>query len=116
MCQDTLRRKQTCLLVKDRTKKLICRAQALHQKITFSILDHLNGLSHSLQFDRVVNNRKLRHIDVFLTANLLYDCLITDKNHINQAQIYRLRCSRNGMVINAPGRDHLFLDIAALQV
>ena len=116
MSQDTLRRKQTCILVQDCTKKLICRAQTLHQEIAFSILDHLNGLSNCFQFDRVVNDGKLSHIDILLTANLLYDCPITDKNHINQAQIYRLRCSRNGMVINAPGRDHLFLDIAALQV
>ena len=84
MGKRTLRRKKTCLLIKDCTEEFVRRAQTLHKEIALSLTDHLHSLSDCRKLVGIMDYGKDRDIDTFFLACISNQCFITDEGDIGK--------------------------------
>ena len=78
-------------------------------------MDHLDCLGDSLEFDRLVDDVELLHIDTEFGAGLTDKVLVTYESNFHESHLGSLGTGLDGVLIHGPGRDHLLADTLFLE-
>ena len=116
VAQEGLRRKETGLLVENGAEELVSAAESLHQDISLSIVNHLHGVGHCLQFIRIVNNLELGNVNAVLPAHIGDHLCIAHEGSGYETQVNSLGSGLDSMLINCPCGNHLLADTLFLKV
>ena len=116
VAQDALRGQETGFLVQDGAEELVGGAETLHQDFALTVMDHLDGFSHGLQFVLDVLDLKLGDVDVVVGANLLDEVLVTHEGALDEALVGGQGGRLDGMLVDSPRCHHLLADVLRLEL
>ena len=92
MCEGSLWREKSGLLVEDGPEELVSRAESLHKNVSLAFPDHCNSLSHCRKLGRIVDDCEFRDVDSLLLTNFPDHILVTEGS-LDQSEVNSLcRC------------------------
>ena len=115
VAKKALRREKAGLLVEDGAEELVCRAEALHQDVSFAVVDHLDSVGDGVQLLFDVYDSELGHGNAAFGADFLHERGVPDKGNVHETKVYGLGCRFDGVAVHAPRGDHPLADAFCLK-
>ena len=116
MAQQALRRKQAAFLVQDGTEEFVRGAEALHEDIALSVVNHADRLGHGFKLVLDIHNLEFGHVDLALSANFGDKVCVAYQGNFHKALVGRQGSGLDGVGVHAPGGDHTLANTLRLEL